>query len=176
MFTAEQYNAATQRIIADAHNAMDGMKLTVPYDIDDTVRKFRETFKNLELRAKIFRSPWEPWRISLGRYAAGFCIVASYTWAAAFSEPGKPSPWKIMYFSNQGDFGLHVWLQNRENGKKLDLTFDQFIDMDGVEMDVPYDAGRPYDKEIPRRSIQEFARLIGPEFADTIRRNMGAEI
>lgn len=120
-------------------------KMTLPqgfkplHDMGKTVYRFRQAFQNPDIRIKTISQKYEQTRVAQGRYSAGFCGIASYTWNHLFRMPDGSEVWRMKMISNDMGYKLnHVWLENVFTGEPLDLTFDQFIDAHGRCLELPY--------------------------------------
>ncbi len=103
----------------------------------DLTVKFRKAFQQDAVKKATFITPdskiWD-----LGYDSAGFCRVASITFALAmdFHE------WQLMAIDKEDWYGEmgHHWLKHIPSGKIFDITYDQFT-VDGLQL--PYNLGVP---------------------------------
>lgn len=122
----------------------------------DLVFKFREAFTKDEVKKATFITPdskiWD-----LGYDSAGFCRVASITFAIATDF----RDWQLMAIDPtkwSGGMGHH-WLQHIPTGKVFDITYDQFT-VDGFKL--PYHLGQhaAYNLSL-QDETHKFAKSVG---------------
>lgn len=169
----QQYNAATKQLIDRAETLFSGHQLAGSYSIAETVTRFRDAFRNLDLRGRVITSPLEELRIANQRYSEGFCIISTYSWGHGLGLFGPGRPWQFHQFRNLRTYGTHAWMQNRETGEIFDLTFDQFIDQSGVQMTIPYNCidATVANPMMPFEPGYIFSDHIGPDFGAMVRQN-----
>ena len=129
------YNQATKNILAQ----LKALNLSPEKykRATDLVVKFRAAFQQDYVKKATFITPdskiWD-----LGYDSAGFCRVASITFAIATDF----RDWQLMAIDKDkwnGGMGHH-WLQHVPTGKVFDITYDQFT-VDGLKL--PYHLGQP---------------------------------
>lgn len=101
----------------------------------DLVLKFRKAFQQDAVKKATFITPDSKiW--NLGYDSAGFCRVASITFALAMDF----HDWQLMSINKEDWYGKmgHHWLQHVPTGKVFDITYDQFT-VDGLTL--PYHLG-----------------------------------
>lgn len=134
------------------------------YNAVNMVYKFRTAFQLPELRHSVLAGKYEHQRIQNAQFSAGFCGVASYAWNHMFRMPNGVEIWKLKQTFNLYDiYGIpnHVWMENVAGGQILDLTFDQFVDADGKNIEFPYEMGVPASADISFPRGYEFGRYLG---------------
>ena len=147
------------------------------YNMSDTVRKFRSAFLIPDLRNAVLAKKYERERINAGRFSAGFCGIASYTWAHLFRMPNGDALWRIKHYkNNRTRYGLsdHVWMESKFDGSVLDLAFDQSVDESGTFVEIPYDLGVDADEYFEFGRAYKFAEYLGMKinFPNIVRENM----
>lgn len=167
----DTYNAATQKLIEKAQRIDAQFDFALPYNIADTVKKIRAAFQNKNVRQKILNPKWEKIDFQDERYSAGFCSIASYIIGHTFTPPHRPSPWAFYQFTDVPTFGNHIWLQFIPTGDIFDITFDQFTDFNGAQMDIPYHLGKQVNAKYQHAKAYDMAEQISPELAAILRQN-----
>ena len=130
------------------------------------VLQFRKAFQQDDVKKATFITATDKtW--NLGYDSAGFCRVASITFAIAmdFHE------WQLMTIGKDdwcGEMGHH-WLQHIPTGKVFDITYDQFT-VDNLKL--PYHLGR---KAAFNLSLQDethkFAKSVGLDIIKLLMEN-----
>ena len=127
---------------------------------------FRKAFQQDDVKKATFINPdskiWD-----LGYDSAGFCRVASITFAIAmdFHE------WQLMAITKDDWYGKmgHHWLQHVPTGKVFDITYDQFT-VDNLKL--PYHLG---SKAAYNLSLQDethkFAKSVGLDIIKLLMEN-----
>lgn len=170
-----EYDLATKKLVEQVKNLSLPVKFSTKYDMADTVKVFREAFKQTELRKQVLSPKYENERIQQHRFSAGFCGIASYTWNHLFRMPDKSEIWRLKQFSKNSFIpGLtdHVWLENKFDGSILDLSFDQSVDENGVFIEIPYGLGKYVNSNFEFQRAYKFANYIGLDLEDTVFINM----
>ena len=144
------YKQATKNILAqiDAMNLpAEKRKKAIHF-----VKLFREAFTKEEVKkaTALANSKDNVW--DLGYDSGGFCRVSSITFMIAMDF----HDWQLMALPEGAWKYGHHWLQHKESGKILDLTYDQFLSP------VPYELG---EKTSMGLSLQDethvFAKQVG---------------
>ena len=92
------YNNAT-RMLAKQVRFMDlPYKFRAQYNMPAMVYKFRAAFRNSAVRRDILNPLFESERCKSGRFAAGFCGIASYTWSHLFRMPNGTEIWRLKVY------------------------------------------------------------------------------
>lgn len=141
------------------------------------VVRFRTAFRNTELRHAVLAHRYERERIAQGRFSAGFCGIASYTWTHLFRMPDGGEIWRVKHYkNNRTRYGLsdHVWMENKFDGSILDLAFDQSVDEEGTFVEIPYDLGGYADEYFEFGRAYKFAEYLGLDidFPSIVRENV----
>lgn len=170
----DMYNNAT-RMLAKQVRFMDlPYKFRAQYNMPAMVYKFRAAFRNSAVRRDILNPLFESERLASGRFSAGFCGIASYTWSHLFRMPNGAEIWRLkVYEGNYYVPGLtdHVWLENKFDGSILDLTFDQSIDAYGTYIEIPYFLGNYVDSDFEFARAYRFATHMGIDLSDIVFEN-----
>lgn len=169
------YDAATEKLIKQVKSMRLPAKFDARYDLAEMVYRFRETFKNEELRSLVLSPKYEESRLANGNFSAGFCGIASYTWTHLFRMPDESPVWQLKQFSdNNSVYGLknHVWLENKFDGNVLDLTFDQSLNSAGTYVEIPYFLGKSVNENFFFNRAMVFADYLGVNLEDRVFVNM----
>ena len=144
------YKQATKNILAQ----IDAMHLS-PEKREKAVhfvKLFREAFTKEEVQKSTALANSEENIWGQGYDSGGFCRVASITFMIAMDF----HDWQLMAVQDDVWKYNHHWLQHKESGKVLDLTYDQFLSP------VPYELGQ---KTAMNLSLQDethvFAKHVG---------------
>ena len=168
------YNNAT-RMLAKQVRFMDlPYKFRAQYNMPAMVYKFRAAFRNSAVRRDILNPLFESERLASGRFSAGFCGIASYTWSHLFRMPNGAEIWRLkVYEGNYYVPGLtdHVWLENKFDGSILDLTFDQSVDEFGKFVEIPYFLGEYADSDFEFARAYKFAEHLGIDLKSIVFEN-----
>lgn len=175
------FNDATRRLMTRVSTMKIPPEFKPLYNMSDVVYKFRSAFLIPELRHAVLAKKYESERISSGRFAAGFCGIASYTWSHLFRMPNGDEVWRIKHYkNNRTRYGLsdHVWMENKFDGSILDLAFDQSIDEDGTFVEIPYDLGIDADEYFEFERAYKFAEYLNMniDLPDIVRGNIARHI
>lgn len=165
------YDAATEKLVQQVKSMRMPAKFDARYDLAEMVRRFRETFKNEELRSLVLNPKYEESRLANANFSSGFCGIASYTWTHLFRMPDESPIWKLKQYSdNNSVYGLknHVWLENRFENSILDLTFDQSLNGAGTYVEIPYFLGKPIDENFFFNRAITFADYLGINLEDIV--------
>ena len=170
----EWYNRATKMLERQVRftNMPDGFRAR--HNMVKTVRLLRTAFIHPLVRQDTLLPMLEPERVAQGRFSAGFCGVASYTWSHLFRMPDGTEIWRLKSYSGNHEFnGLtdHVWLENKFDGSILDLTFDQSIDAYGTYIEIPYFLGNYVDSDFEFARAYRFATHMGIDLSDIVFEN-----
>lgn len=166
-----EYDLATKKLVEQAKNLSLPAEFSTKYDLVDTVKVFREAFKNPILRKQVLSQKYEKERVKQYRFSAGFCGIASYTWNHLFRMPDMSEIWRLKQFSkNNIVTGLtnHVWLENKFDGSILDLSFDQSVDKNGSFIEIPYHLGNYVNSNFEFQRAYKFAKHIGIDLEYTV--------
>ncbi len=167
----QKYDIATQKLINYASNMSAAVVQSTPYDIAETVKRFRDAFRNPNIRRHILNNDFEELYSSHALFSAGFCVVASYVWANIFVSSDGSKQWAFRQFRNLRNYGTHAWLEHVRSGERLDLTFDQFVDEHGEYIDIPYNLGETVRGDFEFPDAFYFADSIGLEYGEIVRKN-----
>lgn len=165
------YEDATEKLVQQVQEMTLPVTFSTKYDLTEMVIKFRETFKNPELRSMVLNPKYEQGRVRKERFSAGFCGIASYTWNQLFRMPDKSEIWRMKQYSNNKEiYGLvnHVWLENVFDGTILDLTFDQSLDIEGNFVEIPYYLGNYINSNFDFQRAFKFAQKMGINLEDIV--------
>lgn len=105
-------------------------------ELEVVIEKLKLAFKDKAIKKAVLKKEWYELNIKNGVDSTGFCYVASEIIYHLFG--GKDVWKKCSIFKSKWEHGSHVYLENKETGDILDITDDQFIDMD---IHIPYDLG-----------------------------------
>lgn len=169
--TKKSYDAATEKLVKQVKSMQMPAKFEACYDLAEMVRKFRETFKNPELRSLVLSPKYEESRLSHNNFSAGFCGIASYTWTHLFRMPDETPVWRLKQYSdNNNVYGLknHVWLENKFDDNVLDLTFDQSLNESGTYVEIPYFIGQTVSENFFFNRAIKFAEYLDINLEDIV--------
>lgn len=164
------YDKGTEKLVSQIKNLALPPDFIAEYDMSEMIYRFREAFKNPEIRNAVLNQVYEQDRLDGGRFSAGFCGIASYTWNQLFRMPDKTELWRLKMVSKEThNLANHVWLENAFTGEMLDLTFDQFVDKNGCYTVYPYYRfGNFANSDFIFKRAIDFAKGIGIEDLDRI--------
>ena len=170
----DMYNNATRMLAKQVRFMELPYKFRAQYNMPAMVYKFRAAFRNSVVRQDALCSLFESERCKSGRFAAGFCGIASYTWSHLFRMPNGAEIWRLkVYRGNYYVPGLtdHVWLENKFDGSILDLTFDQSVDEFGKFVEIPYFLGEYADSDFEFARAYKFAEHLGIDLKSIVFEN-----
>lgn len=171
----KRYNDATDKLIAQVESVGLPYGFRKTYNMTSMMYMFRLAFCEPLIRNAILAPVYERERIESGRYSAGFCSVASYTWSQLFRWSNGEEFWRLKAYSgNRSVLGLtdHVWLENAVDGQILDITFDQSIDGRGNILEIPYHLGQTVGSNFEYPRANTFAALMGIDLQHVFIDNM----
>lgn len=169
------YEQATEKLVKQVQNMSLPAQFKTRYDLGEMVYKFRETFKNKDLRKEVLSQKYEEERFKNNKFSAGFCGIASYTWNHLFRMPDKSEIWRLKQFSNNRIvYGLsdHVWLENKFDGSILDLSFDQSLNDENEFIEIPYFLGDYSNSNFFFNRAFKFAKKMDIDLEDIVFINM----
>lgn len=170
----DMYNNATRMLAKQVRFMELPRGFYARYNMPAMVYRFRSAFRNSIVRHDVLSPMFESERCKSGRFSAGFCGIASYTWSHLFRMPNGSEVWRLkVYDGNYYIPGLtdHVWLENQFDGSILDLTFDQSVDEFGNFIEIPYFLGKYADADFEFARANKFAQHLGIDLKNIVFEN-----
>jgi hypothetical protein len=106
-------------------------------DIDILIKQLKESYKSNEVKEFALVDEWLKRNRENKIDSTGFCYISCQI---IYFKTGGNRKWKIRQIhKNKWIYGTHYYLEDRESGKILDITSDQYTKL---EIEIPYELSR----------------------------------
>ena len=107
-------------------------------NLEEIISKLKEAFEKDDVKKAVLKPEWYKKNIDSGIHSTGFCYAAS---EVIWRLSGESEVWKKGIISEKKwvNYGGHCFLVNKNTGKRLDITDDQYLKR---EVKIPYNIER----------------------------------